>query len=121
MQYHKTYKHFLWIGVIAALAIPAVPVVFLFFFPPDNPIHAPDSWTGIAVGALDTVTSFAQFFIQMLIVATLAFVSLTASIVALVVSICAKMSAARKCLSALPVLMAALTLCLLMGVCRRWI
>ncbi len=118
MQPHKKYKLSLGIGVVAALAIPAVPTVFLWLYPPVNPTHAPDTWMGIAVGTLDLVSSFAEALVQLMCVVVLGLIALGASILAFDVASGAKLLLARKWLCALPVVLAVAMLCVLMRVFR---
>ena len=95
----------LWIGVIAALAIPVVPPVYRWFYPPRKPVvESKTLWDSLGA-LLDVFSSIGDGLAIFLWVVGLTTTALVASLVAIIAAWRAQESRRRKLLCGLPVVL----------------
>ena len=95
----------LWLGIIAALAMPLAPFVYRWLYPPRTPaVPANSLWDfiGALPGGLASIGDGIAIMVWTL---GLAAATLVASLVALIMAWCARESRVQKLLCGLPVLL----------------
>lgn len=97
----------LWIGIVAALAIPPVPPVYRWFYLPRKPAATSNSVRDVLGAMLNTLNSIGDGIAVFLWVAGLAVTAAVASLAAFVAAWRAHESSGRKILCGLPVLLVA--------------
>ena len=107
MGAHIVNKVAFWIGMVVALALPLVPLIYRGFHPPRQPLARSGSPWDLLGGILDGVASVGESIAIMIWAMGLAAVAVIASLAALIAAWRAGESQKRKWLCGLPAVLAA--------------